>query len=391
MAGLSYWNGKWQATRLAIAGGAALFRGSPSIAAWDPGASSSSYTVFVSTLATSSITWNRLPKLADQCVSLATYDSSLPDQICLLTLSVPKSGSGALSVTRTTCTVPGPAGSALVGTAVTVQSGTAYFASWNNVDKLVFYRGDSVSLAQPLAGHSMKGSPIFTKNTSLDLFAPDSNGTFWETSYTPATNSWSAPQAAPTRFRPFVWNSGTIDGMRTTTEYAAALLPGTNGPGRIFLVYRDGNAQMVAFSHSTSTPPGWAMEYETGGEVEESFHPALTVWDVPNELGGVFTGHHLAMTFWINNLASNTALDMRLVKNLGSTATTSALGTESPGVCLHKAYWGQRDEMAVWNNNTTSPRIYRFFTDSTKSACGPDTADWSANIPQHVAEFPFNP
>jgi hypothetical protein len=106
----------------------------------------------------------------------------------------------------------------------------------------------------------------------------------------------------------------------------------------------------------------------------------VAVATVPNEFPP-YTGFHLALSYWDTSGGPGGSAGLRYTNDLS--ATPSVIASETP--CPHLGYWGDYDEMAVLNNGTSNPTFYRFFTDSTKSACLTDTTDWSTNTPQHVS------
>jgi len=376
--GMSYWNGTWQALRFAPANGAAILFSDPSIGAWDPGGSA--YNVYVSTLAYSQTMWNAQPKLSDLCMTIATYQAMPdPDELCVLTVSVPKSGSGAATVTGTRCMTPG---GSLDGSALVVSAGIPYAATWNLSNAIHFYRAsDGTRLSSPFPTHTIKGHPIFTKNDgAVHMFAPDSGGGFWENTYNASTGAWPTSEIHLQGQFPFTWGDTTLPfDLRGGKEYTAAYQPAPNGPGNYFLFYRDSRGRVVGYGRSSSSMPSWFLAF-TSPAGASAFHPSVAVATVPNEFPP-FSGFHIALSYWDDSGGAGGSAALKYTNSLSATPATIA--SETP--CPHVRYWGDYDEMAVWNNNTSSSRFYRFFTDSTKSACLADTTNWTTNTPQHVS------
>lgn len=353
--------------------GTAIYRGDPSIGAWDDG--SGNLQIYVSTLAHSTAQWNSQPKQADGCISLSTYANMTPDRLCVVQLSQSTAPGGGASIVNTTCMNTGN----VDGTALVVSGGTPYVASWDTTSRLVFYRAtDGAQLASPLSSRVIIGHPIFTKNdNSVHLFAPDNAGHFWETFYNTSTGTWDAGTAVATATQ-FSWGMLMPFGLRGGKEYSAVYMPGSAGPGANYLFYRDNRGLIVGYSHQSGGIPGWSLAFTSEAGLS-AFHPAAAVAAVPNEFPP-YTGYHLALSYWDNSGGS--AAVMKYTNSLSTTPT--GIGSETP--CPHHGYWGDYDEMAVGNNNSSNPTFYRFFTDSTKSACA-DTTDWSTSVPQHISVF----
>jgi hypothetical protein len=51
-------------------------------------------------------------------------------------------------------------------------------------------------------------------------------------------------------------------------------------------------------------------------------------------------------------------------------------------------YWGYRDDMAVRNNNTLTPTLFRFFTDSSHGVCNLKADEADHTTPDHLSETP---
>lgn len=375
--GMTVWNGSWHGIRFTPANGSSLFIGDPSIAAYDPGGSS--VTVYVGTLSQSETWWNAQQKQGDGCISLANFNPA-PDQLCVVTASVPKSGSGAITVTNTRCMTPG---GSVDGTALTAVNNTPYIASWHNSNSVVFYRAsDGALLASPLTSHTIKGHPIFSKYDNLHLYAPDSAGRFWSASYSTSGGTWVGESGVPNTY-PFQWGSTLPFGLRGGREYSASVLPNDTGPGRFVLAYRDTRGRIVVYTQSVS---GWGLAF-TSPAGYSAWHPALEMATFPAPAGQdpPYRSYSLGLTYWDNMPGSGGSASLKYT--IGLSPTPIVLASETP--CPHSGYWGDYDEMSVWNNYTANPIFYRFITDSTKSACLADTTYWSTNTPQHVSVLSF--
>jgi len=389
--GLSYYAAGWKGMNLYPNYAAAMFTGDPSIAAWDPGGSN--YTFWVSTKAISGNLWDSLPKTADSCISTTTLQYTAPDAICVVAISIPKSsGGGVATITSGSCNVSTPG---LTGaTALTVSNGIPYVAGFvtGSSYKAVFYRGDygGSQLAQPPAPPlpwGIAANPIFAQNTPLDMFFADSMGTMWETLYNVSADTWSAPRSV----NPPSWGNLSYGGAQTLPfgakagagEYTAAYLPGSAGPGNVYLFYRSNIQQIVGWARSTSTP-GWTQVF-TSAAGRRAFHPATAIATIPHE-HNPYTGYHLGLTFWDDG-GSNGAMNLKYTDNVGVTAPiTLTSEVPCPHVYLGSSFWGYYDGMVTFQNNTADPYFGRFFTtDKTWPACMADTADWTTNTPQHVA------
>lgn len=390
---MSYLNSAstWKAIHFPTSAGIAAFRGDPSIAIGD--ADSSTYRVWVSTLASSTTQWNAATN-STNCVSDTAYHDDIHrDKLCVIPVRIPKTGGGTATVESVVCT-PSTSTHNYDGTAITavpqvangVTTWTPYLASWASEPSdagttLNFYKLSGSSLIQranPLSTKAIKGHPIFVKG-QFALIAPDSSGTFWFTTFNDAMNTWAPPI---TMGSGFTWNQPMALGMRGGKEYAAINVPSPSGPSTTYLFFRGGSNLFGMARQSGGGSSGLFQALNVSGN---PFHPAVAVATIPSTQPNTPSTFKAMLTYWLPTSLTQAQMHVTWIGK-----SNLAKATETP--CLLGEYWGDYDEMAVQNDGTASPTFWRFATDSTKTTCSPPAnGDWSPNVVQHVSGFSLAP
>jgi hypothetical protein len=389
---MSYLTGpSWQAIHIPVsAPGIAALRFTPSIAYRDNG---SSYRVYVSNVAYSTAEWpnyngNHDPNSpGNDCIpynhknNLVGYTELNGDRLCVSEVDVPKNGAVA-SVISQSCF--GEPSANYYDTALTMVANQPYVVSWNRATASAsFLTTTGIKLATPYPGQVMIGAPIFAKQSQIDLVAPDSRGAFWWTTLNasgadPTQWTWSAPLSLNDVGVPYHWGDTSLpDGIATNNQYTALVVNGFMGPGSIYLFYRSGTS-VVGFARGQGSGVA-PFQVFTSRSGFNAFTPAAEDAIIPNEFG-IAPGHHPMLTYW-----DDSGFQGHLVLNYtwANQPAFPGPGNQVPCPVVGSGYWGYRDDMVVQNNNTTAPKLWRFFTDSTPSADS-GACDLTADEADHI-------
>lgn len=382
--------GGWQTFRIPTGAGKSLFYGDPALAARnDP----NNFRVYVSSLAVSDAQWNTMPKRADGCISPTTRANAVIDSACVSAVDVPRNGAAA-SLVWTAC-MPAAAGDDLDGGNLFLNpsSGLLYAAYWNvargRID--VYRRGNAfVNVPQPFAGKTIKGHPIFVRNSGAPvLIAPDSAGTFWYSYFDESSSAWTTPVQVATGFK---WQDTVqLRNGKTFRQigYAADWMNGGAFAPYLLFFYQKprsaaGFTQLQGVTCGTS--PSFSCAPNAGLVTpanENALLPAMAVSHSSNRGGPVITPY---LSYWTDaGSASGTlALRMALIDVGTLTLVTKATtGTQTP--CVVSNYWGDYDQMIVQEEGLATAKLVRPGTDSTGAACN------SNGDPQHVSMFSMTP
>jgi len=340
----------------------------PSLAYYDAG---DRYKVFVSAVAYS-------PNIFNQRMTYEDYAHLQGDMVCVFTVDFLKTEDDATVVDHKCM---GGFSPYYWDTALTVFNTVPYVTSWdmNSRSVHVFNAFTRSPVNSPFPSSNIDGSAIFAKvgaQTSLTLVAPSNVSGFLMSSFNPNTGIWSPPITMSPVPSGFGFSHTLPFGMEGSRDYTAVIVPNGPAPQTTYLFYRQGT-QIVGFSRGGFGPSPPLTQVFTSRAGFDAFQPAAEVATIPQE-NGIFSGAHPLLTYWDNSGPGG-------ILSLNRTwpgQPVISLATETP--CPHDTYWGLYDDMAVRNNNTSLPSIWRPFTDSTDGTCA-ETEDWSSTTVQHVS------
>lgn len=342
----------------------------PSLAYYDAG---DRYKVFVSAIAYSSNIFNHRMTYDDYAVLQA-------DRLCVFTVDFLKTEDDA-TVVGHRCMAPTGGTPYYWDTALSVFNTVPYVATWdrNSRSVQVFNAFTGSQVASPFTSFNIDGSPIFAKagaQTSLTMVAPSNVSGFLLSSFNPNTGVWSTPLTMSSVPSGFSFSHTLPFGMEGSRDYTAVIVPNGPTPTSTYLFYRKGS-QIVGYVRAGFGNPQTLTQVFTSRTGFDAFQPAAEVATIPQE-NGIFPGAHPLLTYWDNSGPGG-------ILSLNRTwigQPVISLATETP--CPHDTYWGLYDDMAVRNNNTSLPSIWRPFTDSTDGTCVA-SEDWSSTTVQHVS------
>jgi hypothetical protein len=377
MAASYFTNGTWRGIRIPTPtyAGVSVIRGDPSLAYVDAG---STWTVFVSTIATSQASWDAAPKNpATGCVQLNLTGNLALDRACVTAIVVPKNGDPA---TPFLAACYGTGSERFDGGNLDVSpSGHLYAAYWDpNAGKIRVFRNHAAIGEPSVFSSGMKGHPLLVKQSNRPtLIAPDTSGAFKLSRLNESNLVWDAPVTIATGFN---WeqadatlrNGTTVRQIGYTANWHQPFppllylnfffaRPPANGATRI--VGR--RCEMFGTGGvSCFTPPTWITPVTSDAVIPSLATSGSTSW----------------LSYWDDNASANGNLTMTFVR-LGTISNREFVRFPSGAQqvpCPNGGYWGDYDAMVVHGGNTGSPLLFRYLTDSTASAC-------SSGLPQHVS------
>jgi hypothetical protein len=415
---LSYFSGPgttpvWRGLVFPVPLGIGSIRMDPSISYFE---NTSSYTVSVSAVAFSTAYWNSQIG-GDSCVSYKPYALWLPDQVCVMSVTIPKSGAAAAAPPTPKCVSAAPGGNyndtaltTIWRTVAGVPTPATYLAVWDRATAggtVDFFDVSStppqklatpfINSTQPVKPSAIARGPIFVKGDPTSLIAPDTNGDFWLTSYSVTSGTWGSPVRMSPKPSGFVPTGVALPfHMFGYREYAAVYVPNSYGPGMTELFYGKSTSigqSLVGYALTAGGQPGVSNLFNS--EVgHNSFRPAVEVVTIPALPGGR-PSYASLLTYWDDggqNAETQGPNGILALKYswAGGAPQMSAAGEQTPCVVGSvTGYWGYNDEMAVQNNNTATPTFWRFFVDSTDGTCVADDdfdhGTGPSTTPQHVS------
>lgn len=371
----------WHAYRIPVGSGVAIYYGDPSVTATDAGAN---VLVRISNLAVSTAHWNGIAG-ANGCAVKSTLPQNVIDQICEQDVLLPKSGGAAIPSAPVCFTLMGNSDSSLLA-----RTGVGlYLATWNfQFNSIDVYTVSAPHFAgQPFPGKTMTGHPVAVKTTdgSFSIVAPDGNDQIWYTALDESTGNWSTPFLIGGAYTGLESNNVTLSNSTVLRQRGLDAAWGFFPTGQVLNV--------VYSSDVTGTTPG-LVKYTCSASAATLISCSKT-WDTGTAktllpsivtatkvVSGRLSSVRTFVSYWQD---VGGAAPLQLYYRQDFTAPTAVGGAQNPcPQTIH--YWGDYDEMFVYNNFTASPMVNRPFTDSSDGACTTNSTTGEI-VPQHVSDI----